>query len=139
MLIIKEDFTLKNAYPIILSPDEYGFLVFVPDFNINTQGKDMTEAIEMARDAIGLMGIDFEDDGKELPVPSNPHEIQITAEDILSLVDVDFTEYRRKNELRTVKKNCTLPSWLCYEAEKANINFSQILQNALKQELRIAE
>ena len=59
--------------------------------------------------------------------------------EIVSLVDVDFLEYRRKNELRTVKKNCTLPGWLCYEAEKANINFSQVLQTALKQELHIVE
>ncbi|MDO4381259.1 MAG: HicB family protein, partial [Clostridia bacterium] len=41
------------------------------------------------------------------------------------------------NEMRTVKKNCTLPSWLCYEAEKANINFSAVLQAALKRELHI--
>ena len=55
---------MKNSYPIILTPEEKGFTVFIPDFNINTQGDDLTEAIEMARDAIGLMGIDMEDDGQ---------------------------------------------------------------------------
>ena len=57
----------------------------------------------------------------------------------MTLVDVNFAEYRRQHDLHTVKKNCTLPSWLCYEAEKANINFSQILQNALKKELHISD
>lgn len=130
---------MKNTYPITLIPDEFGYLVFIPDFNINTQGKDITEAIEMARDAIGIMGIDYEDDGKPIPAPSDIHQISVSGNEILTLVDVDFAEYRRKNDIKTVKKNCTLPSWLCYEAEKANINFSQVLQNALKHELKIAE
>ena len=130
---------MKNTYPIVLTPEAHGFTVYIPDFDINTEGDDLTEAIEMARDAIGLMGIDMEDDGKALPVPSPLQSIQAQDGDTVSLVDVDFTEYRRKNELRTVKKNCTLPSWLCYEAEKANINFSQALQSALKHELHIAD
>lgn len=130
---------MKNSYPIVLTPDNEGYTVYIPDFDINTQGYDLTEAIEMARDAIGIMGIDMEDNNKALPVPSKIGEVKLSENDIISLVDVDFLEYRRKNEIRTVKKNCTIPSWLCYEAEKANINFSQVLQNALKHELRISE
>ena len=128
---------MKNSYPIVLTPDEKGFTVFIPDFNINTQGDSLTEAIEMARDAIGLMGIDLEDDGNSIPVASSVKNIKGEDGEIISLVDVDFTEYRRKNETKVVKKNCTIPSWLCYEAEKANINFSQVLQAALKHELNI--
>lgn len=128
---------MKNSYPIVLTPDEKGYVVYIPDFEINTEGDDLTEAIEMARDAIGLMGIDMEDDKIELPKPSTLDSIKTEKGDIVSLVDVDFVDYRRKNEMRTVKKNCTLPSWLCYEAEKANVNFSQVLQSALKQELHI--
>lgn len=130
---------MKNSYPIILTPEEKGFTVFIPDFNINTQGDDLTEAIEMARDAIGLMGIDMEDDGKFIPTASSAKDIKPADNEIISLVDVDFAEYRRKNEMKVVKKNCTLPSWLCYEAEKANINFSQALQAALKRELNIVD
>lgn len=130
---------MKQAYPVILTPDETGFTAFIPDFNINTQGDDLCEAIEMARDAIGLMGIDMEDDKKSLPSPSKLEDVNKDPCDIVTLVDVDFAEYRRKNERRTVKKNCTLPSWLCYEAEQANINFSQVLQEALKRELGITE
>nr|DAJ21705.1 MAG TPA: antitoxin [Myoviridae sp. ctLGX4] len=130
---------MKQAYPVILTPDETGFTAFIPDFNINTQGDDLCEAIEMARDAIGLMGIDMEDDKKVLPEPCKLESVKREPCDIVTLVDVDFAEYRRKNERRTVKKNCTLPSWLCYEAEQANINFSQVLQEALKRELGITE
>lgn len=130
---------MKNSYPVVLTPDEIGFTVHIPDFDINTQGDDLTEAIEMARDAIGLMGIDMEDDGKSLPTASSTNEIKHKDSEIVSLVDVDFTEYRRKNEMRVVKKNCTLPCWLCYEAEKSNINFSQVLQAALKRELHIVD
>lgn len=131
---------MKNSYPIILTPDEPGYIVFIPDFNVNTEGESLTEAIEMARDAIGLMGIDYEDDGKELPSPSSVFSVEKNSEnDIVTLVDVDFAEYRRKNDLKTVKKNCTLPSWLSFEAEKAGINFSSVLQSALKKELKISE
>jgi predicted RNase H-like HicB family nuclease len=128
---------MKNSYPIVLTPDNDGYTVYIPDFDINTQGFNLTEAIEMARDAIGLMGIDYEDDNKVLPTPSKINEVKHNKNDIVSLVDVDFVDYRKKYENRTVKKNCTIPSWLCYEAEKANINFSQVLQKAIKQELHI--
>lgn len=130
---------MKQAYPVIFTPDETGFTAFIPDFNINTQGDDLCEAIEMSRDAIGLMGIDMEDDKKVLPEPCKLESVKREPCDIVTLVDVDFAEYRRKNERRTVKKNCTLPSWLCYEAEQANINFSQVLQEALKRELGITK
>lgn len=129
---------MKNSYPIILMPDKVGYVVYVPDFKINTEGDTLTEAIEMARDAIGVVGIDMEDDGEALPEPTTISEIKAdSAEDIVTLVDVDFEEYRKKNDMRVVKKNCTIPSWLNFEAEKAGINFSAILTAALKSELKI--
>ena len=130
---------MKNAYPIVMTQGEEFIVVFIPDFNINTQGKDIPEAIEMARDAIGVRGIDMEDDGEALPEATDFEKIraEIQPGDIISLVDVDFEEYRRKNDMRTVKKNCTIPSWLNFEAERAGINFSAVLQAALKNELNI--
>lgn len=131
---------MKNSYPIVLMPDEVGYVVYIPDFDINTEGDTLTEAMEMARDAIGLMGIDMEDDGKELPTPTELNAV--TKEDesyIVTLVDVDFTEYRRQNDMRSVRRNVTLPSWLDFEAEKSGVNVSAILQRALKQELHIAD
>ncbi len=130
---------MKDAYPIILTPEKKGFTVFIPDFNINTQGNTLTEAIEMARDAIGLVGIDLEDDGKQIPKPNSFDGIKTAEGEFVSFVDVDFVVYRRKHEMKFVKKNCTLPSWLCFEAEKAHLNFSQVLQAALKRELNIVD
>ena len=130
---------MKNAYPIIMSKGKEYIIVFVPDFNINTQGKDYADAIEMARDAIGLMGIDMEDDNESLPAPSDLSTIKSSSGDIVTLVDVDFTEYRRQNDMRTVRRNVTLPSWLNFAAEKSGINVSAVLQRALKSELQITE
>lgn len=89
---------MKSAYPIIITQGKEFFVVFVPDFNINTQGKDIPDAIEMARDAIGLMGIDMQDNGETLPEASSLADIQAEAqfEDIVLLVDVEFSEYQRK-------------------------------------------
>lgn len=130
---------MKKAYPVIMTQGKEHIVVFIPDFNINTQGEDIPDAIEMARDAIGLMGIDMQDDGEALPETSSLAGVQAKAPagGIVSLVDVDFAEYRRKNDLRVVKKNCTIPSWLNFEAERAGVNFSAVLQSALKSELNI--
>lgn len=129
---------MKNTYPVILTPDTEGYIVYIPDFDINTEGDTLTEAIEMARDAIGLMGIDLEDENKAIPAASDPASIKKSSDsDIISLVDIDFTEYRRKNDLRTVRRNVTLPMWLDTAAKEAKINVSSVLQRALKQELHI--
>ena len=131
---------MKNTYPIILTQGKEYLVVYIPDFDINTQGTDITDAIEMARDAIGIVGIDMQDDRETLPKASDFTDVQSKAPagSIVSLVDVDFDEYRRKNDMRTVKKNCTIPSWLNFEAERAGVNFSAVLQAALKSELKIS-
>ena len=118
------------AYPITISKDEDDFIVYIPDFEINTSGKSLAEAIFMARDAIGLMGITLEDEGEDIPEP-NSKECVPEEGDIVTLVDIDFTDYRRKHDNRMVKKNCTIPYYLNVEAEKRGINFSRVLQEAL--------
>ena len=129
---------MKNAYPIVLMPDEVGYVVYIPDFNINTEGDSLAEAMEMARDAIGIVGIELEDRKEPLPVPSDMKSVKKEGKnDLITLVDVDFTEYRKKNDMRAVRRNVTLPSWLNFEAEKSGINVSAVLQKALKRELHI--
>lgn len=129
---------MKAAYPIVMSKGAKHIIVFVPDFNINTQGTDYADAMEMARDAIGIMGIDMEDEKEAIPHPSDVAKISKEhEEDVITLVDVDFADYRRKNDMRTVRRNVSLPSWLNAEADKAGVNVSAILQAALKQELQI--
>ena len=130
---------MKRAYPVILTKGKKFILAYVPDFEINTQGEDVADAIEMVRDAIGVVGIDMEDENEMIPEPTVISEVKVESTDaIVTLVDIDFSEYRRKNDLRTVKKNCTIPSWLNYEAEKAGINFSALLTSALKSELQLS-
>ena len=136
---------MKQVYPtfIVKVEDEsvHPFLVFVPDFGIYTEGDSFADAIEMARDSIGLSGISMEDDGVEIPNPSNVEKaIEMTSRDkdiidfskgIVTYVDIDFSEYRRKVDTKTVRRNVALPSWLNYEAEHAGVNVSRILQEAL--------
>lgn len=62
-----------------------------------------------------------------------------TQDEFISLVDIDFAEYRRTHERRVVRRNVTLPSWLNVEAEKAGVNVSAVLQAALKQELHMTD
>lgn len=103
--------------------DRKNILVEVPDFDILTEGRDMNEAIDMARDAIELKCISMEDDKEDIPDPSRITELDISSgtfaeegETIVSFVDVDSAEYRRKIDTRTVRRNVALPSWLNYEA-----------------------
>lgn len=109
---------MKQVYPILVAQSEKDFLVYVPDMDIYTEGKDFADAIAMARDAIGLKGIDIEDDGKEMPLPSTGEEAMKKAKEdteifdysqgIVTYVDVDFTEYRRKKDNKTVRRNVVL-------------------------------
>ena len=127
---------MRIAYKIILTEDKDGYIVYVPDFDRGTQGADMGEAIYMARDLIGILGITLENNGKEIPQP-NATDYTLKENEILTFVDVDFAEYRRKHDNRKVKKNLTIPSWLNERAEAENINFSRVLEEALLRKLGI--
>ncbi|MBR1701931.1 MAG: type II toxin-antitoxin system HicB family antitoxin [Lachnospiraceae bacterium] len=135
---------MKGVYPVIFTKTNENILVEIPDWEIFTEGKDIADAIEMARDAIGLKGVVLEDEGKELVKPSLIHQITSSksvfdgeGESIISMVDVDFTEYRRKNENKAVRRNVTIPNWLNLEVERAHINVSRVLQEALMAKLNI--
>ena len=133
---------MTKVYPVILTPTKIGskkgFAVHVPDLQIDTQGHDLAEAVFMARDAIGLWGICREDGNRPVPEPSTvppPHE----PGEMVTWVDIDLDEYRRKHDTRAVRRNITLPAWLDEAAKKANINVSGFIQNALKEYLRVSE
>lgn len=130
---------MKRAYPVILTLEKDTVLAYFPDFDTGTEGKDIADAIDMAADAIGLLGITIEDEGKPIPEPTPIFDVHRENEsDIITLVSVDFTEYRRKNDTRAVRRNVSLPAWLDEAARTANINVSAILASALKKELNIA-
>ena len=121
----------------MLTHAKRGFVVYVPDLKINTEGDDIADAISMARDAIGLWGIAEQDAGRAIPEPSSA-PVSHNADEIVTLVDIDFDAYRKANDMRTVRKNVTVPSWLNELAENAGINFSQVLQEGLKKELHVS-
>ena len=136
---------MKKVYPVIFTQTKTAVLIEIPDMEILTEGTDLENAIEMARDAIGLKGITIQDEGIELPSASRLEDIDIRkgtfAEEgkgIVSLVDIDFNVYRRKMDNKTVRRNVTLPNWLNQEAEAANINVSKVLQDALMQKLNVS-
>lgn len=128
---------LKRAYPVLMKRTDDGYYVEIPDMGTATQGNDIAEAMEMARDAIGLMGIDYQEDGEAIPEPYSV-EFSVDGFDISTLVDIDFLEYRKKLENKAVKKNCTIPYWLNEQAEKEGINFSRLLQEALATKLGVS-
>ena len=130
---------MKTCYPVILTKcdDGSGYLVYIPDFDNNTFGETIPEAMEMARDAINVVGISRQDNKLPIPEPSAFESIECADGDFKILVDVDFEAYRRMLDNRSVKKNCTIPSWLNEMAEQANINFSAVLQTALKEQLHL--
>lgn len=141
LFIIKEGELMKQAYPTFIALHGSDYLVYVPDLDIYTEGRSVTDAIDMARDAIGLKGIDLEDDGRVIPEPSDYQDVISKAKEdtedfdytsgILTMVDVDFAEYRRKMDNRMVRRNVTLPNWLNVEAERMDLNVSKVLQEAL--------
>lgn len=126
---------MKKAYKVYLIPETTGYLVYVPDFDCYTQGKDIAEALFMARDVIGLMGIDYMADGKEIPEPDTVNYVH-SGDGFVNYVDVDFAEYKRKYDNRRVKKTLSIPSWLNEKAESMGINFSRTLEEALLEKCR---
>lgn len=134
---------MKRAYPTFIAQSGTDFLVYVPDMEIYTEGSSLTDAIEMARDAIGLKGIDLEDDGKEIPEASDyDTALKRAGEDaedfdyrngVLTMVDVDFITYRMRMDNKMVRRNVTLPNWLNLEAERLHLNVSKVLQEALSE------
>lgn len=128
---------MKQVYPVVLTPtQDGGYTVYAPDFDINTEGSSLPDAIDMARDAIAMTGCYRQDQGEALPAPATLSPV-CGPSDIRALIDVDFAAYRRANESRVVRRNVTLPSWLNVEAERAGLNVSKVLQDALKSRLGI--
>jgi predicted RNase H-like HicB family nuclease len=129
----------KYVYPAIFTPEDEGaYSVHFPDIeSCYTCGDDMADAIDMAEDVLCLMLYDMEQDGKPIPTASNPRALTLNENDITSMVSVDTVTYRRYYENKSIKKTLSIPMWLNARAEKANVNFSGILQEALKEHLQI--
>ncbi len=112
---------------------EYFEVSFI-DFDCNTFGTSISEAFDMAQDAMGIILKDKVDLPK---VTTEIEKIKLEKNQFVNFVTIDLNEYRKKNNNKSVKKTLSIPEWLNILAESENINFSQVLQKALKEELEI--
>ena len=124
---------MRNVfYPVIFHPEETGYSVSVHDVEgCYTQGETRSEAVAMAQDAIGLML----EDCKAYPTPSEPTAFDLQPGDFVVMVQFDEAAYKRHQ--KPVKKTLSIPAWLNEAAEDAHINFSGVLQEALKAKLNL--
>ncbi len=131
----------KYVYPAIFTPEEDGaYSIRFPDVpNCFTGAQTLEDAMEMANDALCLMLYDMEQTGAEIPAASSVSQMQEQAEDgeFVTLISCDTLAYRKFYDNKAVKKTLSIPSWLNDMAERAGINFSGTLQEALKQQLNI--
>ena len=85
----------------------------------------------------GVTLYNMEENGKAIPAASDIKAVKAGEGEIVTLVMCDTLEYRRYYDNKAVKKTLTIPAWLNTMAERAGLNFSQVLQNGLKNELHV--
>lgn len=127
----------KYVYPAVFTPEEEGgYSVFFPDLEgCYTCGDDLQDALFMAGDALAFVLYDYETDGKTIPVPSKAEEVEKSEKDFVNYVACDTIEYARMHNSKAVKKTLTIPQWLNDIAIRQDINFSQVLQEALMEKV----
>ena len=132
---------MKYTYTAVFTPEENGlYSVTFPDLQgCYTSGDDMSDAIYMAQDVLNLTLYDLEQEKRPIPKASKPQDIKTTSNQFTSVIAVDTDAYRRFYEVKSVKKTLTIPMWLNERAEQANVNFSGVLQSALKEILQVQE
>nr|WP_302597400.1 type II toxin-antitoxin system HicB family antitoxin [uncultured Cellulosilyticum sp.] len=131
---------MKLVYPACFYPEDNGqYSVVFPDLNdAATYGNSLEDAIEMAIDLASGWLLTCVEEKEDLPKASSVKDIVLDEEDaFVSLIAVDLTEYERLHGNRAVKKTLTIPAWMNTLAEKEGINFSAVLQNAIKEQLHI--
>lgn len=127
----------KYVYTALLTPaEEGGYLVTFPKLeNCFTDGNDLNEALTNAEDALALMLYTLEEEGTPAAMSGAAPDVAVPKGGFATLIHCDTMEYRRMYENKAVKKTLTIPSWLNATAERAGVNFSQVLQEALTERL----
>ena len=110
--------------------------VLFPDLDCATSGVDEADALYSARECLGGTLALMEELGMQIPTPSKMKDLQTAANEKAFLVDVYMPSVRMANSNKAVNKTVTLPAWLNAKAMECGINFSQVLQDALKAQLR---
>lgn len=128
----------KYVYPALIKKEDKGYSVKFPDIpGCYTCGDDLPDAIAMAEDALALVMYEKETEKESLPKQTEIKSIVCDKDEIVTLVYCDTLVYRKMYDKTAVKKTLTIPNWLNTMAEEANINFSQLLQEALKSKLSL--
>ncbi|CAB1262760.1 type II toxin-antitoxin system HicB family antitoxin [Clostridium sp. MT-14] len=129
----------KYMFPAVFQPcEEGGYSIYFPDLpGCISEGDTLEEALAMAKDGLELFLWNMEDDKEEIPEPTPPEKIKIEDGNFVVPIIADMKLARAQMNNKTVNTNVTMPQWLKYKAEENKINFSQLLQEAIKQKLNI--
>ena len=131
---------MKDTYifPAVFDYAEDGISIEFPDLPGCLPCADtVDEAVKNAKEALMLHLYGMEQDNEEIPEATAVNEIKVESNQAIILVDVFMPPFREKQKTRFVKKTLSIPSWLNAEAEHCGINFSAVLQEALKQQLQL--
>ncbi|MBN2558660.1 MAG: type II toxin-antitoxin system HicB family antitoxin [Clostridia bacterium] len=127
----------RYIFPAIFEKgDIKGYSIVFPDLpGCITEGDDIAESFQMAREALELFIFDMEEEKDSIPVPSDPFRFDVPENAFISMVEVWMPVVRDEIRNRAVKKTLTIPKWLNDIATERKVNFSQVLQAALKKYL----
>ncbi len=128
----------RYFYPAIFTyaPNQEIAIDF-PDLKAATSGTNEDDALISARELLGCVLFGLEEDGEKIPSPTPLSDIQVKENERAVLVDVYMPSIRMAQVNRSVNRTVTLPAWLNAVALEHNINFSQVLQDALKAQLHL--
>lgn len=127
---------MKKYYPVIFTKEDVGFSAIVPDLDgCFSEGDTFEETYQNVQDAIGL----YVEGADAFPLASDPEVVsrQAAEDQFVCIVEFDDLEYRKKHSAKSVKKTLTLPEWLNIAAKEQHVNFSKVLQDALKAQLNL--
>jgi predicted RNase H-like HicB family nuclease len=128
--------TERYFYPAIFTyEDGKEISVLFPDLDVATSGEDETDALLSARELLGCALYGLEEDKEPIPEPSALNSLQVAGNQRAVLIDVYMPSIRQAQTNRSVNRTVTLPAWLNAVAVEHNVNFSQVLQEALKARL----
>ena len=129
----------RYFFPAVFTyePDQEIAVVF-PDLDCATSGENDDDALLSARELLGSVLYGMEEDGEPIPAPSALNAVHAEDNERVVLVDVYMPSIRMAKVNRSVNRTVTLPAWLNAAALEKNINFSQVLQDALKKNLGLA-
>lgn len=128
------------AYPAVFTPEKNGmYSIDFPDLSgCSTCGDDLEHGLMMAEDVLALtIYSDYEKDEKDVPTSTPINEIKLKKGEFVTYIVCDTTNYRRQFGTKAVKKTLSIPEWLNEAAMEEKINFSQVLQEALKERLKV--